>query len=231
MITVVNFSDAGIPWSSVGSLSVPAPASIQANDIIVVIIVHFSSGSTISKPDASWTQIGIEDTDGAGNIWQDFYWHVATGSGDGPWSFSLSPNDYVSAWAVAFRGCNTTAPIDTTAVSSEQSRLPPSLASPVVTPNYNGGLLFAPWTGNLNSTEYTLDASLNSIYNVPSQFNASSVAGWIAAPNAGVASAQYTTTADNGGGSYGMISRVVVLKAATPPAVEAIVTWRERGGY
>lgn len=177
------------------SLSVPAPAAIQLNDLIIVEVASSASSDTVSKPDSSWTLIhaGIPATNA--NVYSE-YWHAATGSGDGPWVFTVSPATYISANATAWRNTHIAAPIDTSAFAAGNNIDP--MASLSVTPNNNLGLLVVFWTGKQGvggAGPITMDPALTQAYNPGFDINNFILsAGYTAAPGTGVPSAVYNAS-------------------------------------
>lgn len=166
------------------SVSVAAPASIAANDVIIVHI-GLTTSSAITPPDASWHRAGIADKNAGNTAWDSYFWHVATGAGDGPWVFGFT-SSFFTGVATAYRGVNTPYPVDVTLGAAADT-------APSVTPKYTGGQLLGLFGGQ--NVTLTLDAGLTSRYNSsPPASNEDVAMGDIAAPNAGVASSTYTTT-------------------------------------
>ncbi|HEY2107231.1 MAG TPA: S8 family serine peptidase, partial [Candidatus Binataceae bacterium] len=81
----IMFVSAGSGVTSGGSptsgLSVPAPASIQTNDLIVVQATDYW-GNAVNPPDLSWHLIRVDSL--ANHAVVRSFWHLATGAGDGP---------------------------------------------------------------------------------------------------------------------------------------------------
>ena len=103
------------------SLSLVMPAGVAQNDVLVAAVAWRNSGSdrTIAAP-AGWVQIGTNsDTahvsvgGGGTDTWlsEAAYYKVAGAGESGPYIFTISGSDRLSAGISAYRGVDTLAPI------------------------------------------------------------------------------------------------------------------------
>jgi hypothetical protein len=210
------FVSAGSDVTSGGSpttgLSVPAPASIQTNDLIVVQATDYF-GNAVNPPDSSWHLIRVDTL--ANHAVVRSFWHLAAGAGDGPWTFSPSPSDYLSARASAWRNVNTTTPVDSASGGTTWANAN-SMQNVAVTPTANNEMLVGYWSAYL-ATSQTLSAGLSSAYSAHDA-DWAMLMGYTPAPAAGVASTQYTSTsiASTNGGAGGAILLHASGGGATP---------------
>jgi hypothetical protein len=201
----ITFVSAGNDVTSGGTrttgLSVPAPASIQANDLILVQATDYF-GNTVNPPDASWHLIRTDTLTRHAVVWS--FWHLATGAGDGPWTFSPSPHDFLSARASAWRNVDTTTPVDSASGGTTWANAN-TMQNVSVTPTANNEMLVAYWSAYLATTQ-TLDAAMSAAYSAHDA-DWAMLMGYTPAPAAGVASAQYTSTSNSStnGGAGGVI--------------------------
>jgi hypothetical protein len=201
----IMFVSAGNDVTSGGSpttaLSVPAPASIQTNDLILVQTTDYW-GNAVNPPDASWHLIRTDTL--ANHAVVRSFWHLATGAGDGPWAFSPLPHDYLSACASAWRNVDTITPVDTASSGATWANAI-SMPNAVVTPTANNETLVAYWSAFL-ATAQTLDPSLSPAYSAHDA-DWATLMGYTSATAAGTSSPQYTSTsnASTNGGAGGVI--------------------------
>ena len=208
---VPTFVACGTPTEGNTTVNIPAPAGIQTNDLIVVQMEIFGNGSTASSPGVGWTQIRADTTD-QGN--QTIWWHLATGSGDGPWTFTSSTD--ISGAACAYRGVNTSTPIDTSNATIKSGQNVSTIASTAITPSVNNDLLLnMAFIGAALAP--TMDAGLSVAFtSIQLGATAPYGQGYVNAPSSGTPSSTYTTTSGDTAGRA--ISAAVLLKptAATP---------------
>ena len=121
-ISIVG-SQSAFSDSAVTGVSVPAPSGITAGDVLVASITSDRNASMTTVP-AGWTPmvngLSINSSAGAGaRIYA--YYHVVGASESGSYSWVLSSKQKWGAGITAYRGVNTTTPLDTSVVTGVNS--------------------------------------------------------------------------------------------------------------
>jgi hypothetical protein len=122
------------------SIALPVPSGIVAGDFVFVSIFLPSPQPTITPP-AGWTQHA--DLKGAvgGEFHAAWYFHVAADGEPATWTFTLSAQtNGATAAAVAYRGVDDTAPIDTAAQQQFEAT---TFAAPSLTTTHANDMLVA----------------------------------------------------------------------------------------
>lgn len=89
------------------TLSVPYPATVSADDILIAIVVHYGSNAITWNTPANWTK--LYDVQGGGSLAKQhaFYWKRAAGteSGSEDFTHSYMANNYNFGVMHRFSGC------------------------------------------------------------------------------------------------------------------------------
>jgi len=121
-ISIVG-SQSAFSDSAVTGVSVPAPSGITAGDVLVASITSDRNASMTTVP-AGWTPmvngLSINSSAGAGaRIYA--YYHVVGAAESGSYSWVLGSKQKWGAGITAYRGVNTTTPLDTSVVTGVNS--------------------------------------------------------------------------------------------------------------
>jgi PKD repeat protein len=121
-ISIVG-SQSAFSDSAVTGVSVPAPSGIAAGDVLVASITSDRNASMTTVP-AGWTPmvngLSINSSAGAGaRIYA--YYHVVGAAESGSYNWTLSSKQKWGAGITAYRGVNTTTPLDTSVVTGVNS--------------------------------------------------------------------------------------------------------------
>jgi hypothetical protein len=139
------------------SLTIPAPANVQANDVLIAQLAIDNDSITVTAP-SGWTLIRKDQYSGGG-IMQALYYHqVVAGTPEpGSYTWTWSGTGANAAGSIAaFSGVNTSAPIVSSgAASSSQSS---SITAPGITTTVDNAAVIG-FFGIRASTSITLPTS------------------------------------------------------------------------
>ncbi len=137
------------------SLSVSKPTGVTTNDVLIATITASRGTSSFASftPPAGWTLVGNQTskTSTKSNA-MSVYYRVATASEPSSYTFNISSLTGAVVGISAFRGVDTSAPIDQKNGNGQSSRR--SFTTPGIKPTFSGGALLAmfsvassrPWT-------------------------------------------------------------------------------------
>jgi len=115
---VSYYSNGGFASGTSGSVDVPYPATVNADDILICYVMNFVSGATISTP-SGWTQIYKDESPSS----RAFAWYAkrATGSESGTLTVTTSGTLWSFGVMVSFSGVTTSDPFYESAVGTPEA--------------------------------------------------------------------------------------------------------------
>jgi hypothetical protein len=197
----------------VTSQVVPSPTGpISIGDLIVVVLIIYQQGPAITTPDGSWFGTPPNLNNKAG---QAIYYKYSNGPEPANYTFNSSLSAFMAGISLQFTGAAFESISGAFGVN-------PSLTSASVTPIHTNDLLIVTYTANGSLASMplmTLDSNLSSIVNTSSSSEGFGIAiGQVAAPAAGIASAQYTTTISSANAN-GIFTATSMLICPPPPSI------------
>lgn len=217
-ISVIDKTSATSGASAVSSLALTYP-TLAANDVVVAQVHIASSTATITTP-SGWTLIR---SDTGNNRRSSLYVKVATGSESGTVAFALSSSVNAVGGMAAFRGVDTTTPIDTSAGQTNGSAST-SCTAPTVTATASGGMLLT-FSSGVGNVTFTPASGQTEQWDVTTTAGSSNCASELATETLS-ASGATGTRASTMSGSVTSLGQSVVLKAAGA----TWINWIERDG-
>lgn len=129
--------------TSVSSLGVPMPSSIQVGDLLVLVVSQTTNAATVFNAISGWTKQGEQRAGGAGYTLA-VYTRVAQSGDAGGTVTSTSVNAaHYTGHLRVYSGVHQTTPLDASAVFSELDVVSFSASAPAVTVATSGAMLVA----------------------------------------------------------------------------------------
>jgi Putative Ig domain len=143
----ITFRSASSGANNVGNnVVIPAPAGVQANDVMVAVLDIKVAPTT--TPPAGWNL--VNSTANGSNFTQKVYTKVATGSEPADYTFTINENRAISGVIVAYSGVNTSNPVEI--AGTVGSGTTTSITAPSVSSGLSGGMLIGAFGINADST-------------------------------------------------------------------------------
>lgn len=166
--------------TSATSLTVTKPTGVTTNDVLIATITASRGDSTVSTftPPAGWTLVGSQSsTTSTKSNAMSVYYRVATASEASSYTFAISSGLTGAVVGVsAYRGVDTSAPIDQKSGNGQSSRA--SFTTPGIAPTVSGGALLAMFSVDSSRT-WTIAAAAAMTTAVNSYSNSSAGSGGI----------------------------------------------------
>jgi len=116
-VTTFRSFDQGTNGPGATTLVINKPAGVAVNDFLIAqITARGGSGVAISPPDASWTLIDQQHTNGTA-LAQAVYWKVAGASEPASYTWTLTPSQRASGGIIAYYGVDNSNPIVASSVA------------------------------------------------------------------------------------------------------------------
>ncbi len=213
-----------------GTLSIPRPAGLAVNDVLIVSVGVRPNGVTITPVDAGWTLVQrIDNNTGNPNNSLAVYRKVITNLGSEPaanYTFTIAGSTHAAGGILRFTGADTTNPIDVFAGQTTASA--PTHTTPSLTTRVNNTIVVATFSYPSAGQWGTYTAGLTERFDQRSPAAANDVGMTVASATrtqatAATVAAQSATAsgADDGAGATNILAIRPGLRINLPTGVQA----------